>query len=147
MNSPVEAIRRYHAELKELRHDLHAHPELAFEESRTAALVAEKLARWGVEVHRGLAKTGVVGVVRGRRTASGRGVALRADMDCLPMQEESSLAYRSRHEGRMHACGHDGTRRCSSAPRAISPRRAISTAPRSSSSSRPRKAAAARSAW
>jgi hippurate hydrolase len=61
-----------------------------------------------VEVHRGLAKTGVVGVVRGRRTASGRGVALRADMDCLPMQEESSLAYRSRHEGRMHACGHDG---------------------------------------
>jgi hippurate hydrolase len=108
MKSPVEAIRRYHAELRELRHDLHAHPELAFEESRTAALVAEKLAAWGVEVHRGLAKTGVVGVVKGRRTASGRGVALRADMDCLPMQEESALAYRSRHEGRMHACGHDG---------------------------------------
>jgi hippurate hydrolase len=108
MKSPVDAIRRYHAELKELRHDLHAHPELAFEESRTAALVAEKLAAWGVEVHRGLAKTGVVGVVKGRRTASGRGVALRADMDCLPMQEESALAYRSRHEGRMHACGHDG---------------------------------------
>ena len=57
MNTPVEAIRRYHAELKELRHDLHAHPELAFEENRTAGIVAERLAAWGVEVHRGLAKT------------------------------------------------------------------------------------------
>jgi len=108
MASPVEAIRSYHAELKEVRRDLHAHPELAFEESRTAAIVAEKLAAWGVEVHRGVAKTGVVGVVKGRRTASGRGVALRADMDCLPLQEAGVLAYRSRHEGRMHACGHDG---------------------------------------
>jgi hippurate hydrolase len=108
MKTPVEAIRRYHAELKELRHDLHAHPELAFEESRTAGIVAERLAAWGVEVHRGLAKTGVVGVVKGRRTASGRGIGLRADMDCLPMQEAGTLAYRSRHEGRMHACGHDG---------------------------------------
>src|SRR3990170_7096262 len=71
MNTPVEAIRRYHAELKELRHDLHAHPELAFEENRTAGIVAERLAAWGVEVHRGLAKTGVVGVVKGRGTASG----------------------------------------------------------------------------
>ena len=108
MTSPVEAIRRYHAELKELRHDLHAHPELAFEEERTSALVAQKLAAWSIEVHRGLARTGVVGVVRGRATASGRAVALRADMDCLPMQEAGALAYRSRHEGRMHACGHDG---------------------------------------
>lgn len=108
MKSPVEAIRRYHAELKELRHDLHAHPELAFEENRTAGIVAERLAAWGVEVHRGLAKTGVVGVVKGRSTASGRGIGLRADMDCLPMEEAGTLAYRSRHEGRMHACGHDG---------------------------------------
>ncbi|TAK85920.1 MAG: amidohydrolase [Betaproteobacteria bacterium] len=108
MKTPVEAIRRYHAELTELRHDLHAHPELAFEENRTASLVAEKLAAWGVEVHRGLAQTGVVGVVKGRSTASGRGIGLRADMDCLPMQEAGALAYRSRHEGRMHACGHDG---------------------------------------
>jgi amidohydrolase len=108
MNTPVEAIRRYHAELTELRHDLHAHPELAFEENRTASLVAERLAAWGVEVHRGLATTGVVGVVKGRSTASGRGIGLRADMDCLPMQEAGTLAYRSRHEGRMHACGHDG---------------------------------------
>lgn len=108
MKTPVETIRRYHAELTELRHDLHAHPELAFEENRTASLVAEKLAAWGVEVHRGLAQTGVVGVIKGRSTASGRGIGLRADMDCLPMQEAGTLAYRSRHEGRMHACGHDG---------------------------------------
>ncbi len=108
MKSPVEVIRRYHAELTELRHDLHAHPELAFEENRTASLVADKLAAWGVEVHRSLAKTGVVGVVRGRRSASGRGIGLRADMDCLPMQEAGKVPYRSRHEGRMHACGHDG---------------------------------------
>jgi hippurate hydrolase len=108
MNDPVDAIRRHHAELVELRRDLHAHPELAFEETRTASIVAAKLAAWGVEVHCGLATTGVVGLVKGRRTASGRGVAVRADMDCLPMQEESALAYRSRHEGRMHACGHDG---------------------------------------
>jgi amidohydrolase len=106
--TPVEAIRSYHAELAELRRDLHAHPELAFEENRTSAIVAEKLAAWGVEVHRGLAQTGVVGVVKGRRTASGRGIGLRADMDCLPMQERGALAHRSRHEGRMHACGHDG---------------------------------------
>ena len=104
--SPVEHIRRYHAELKGVRHDLHAHPELAFEESRTASIVAEKLAGWGVEVHRGLAKTGVVGVIQGR--APGRGIGLRADMDCLPMHETTSLPYKSTHPGRMHACGHDG---------------------------------------
>ncbi|MGE5640922.1 MAG: M20 aminoacylase family protein [Clostridia bacterium] len=105
--SPVDAIRRYHAELREIRRDLHAHPELAFQESRTATIVAEKLASWGIEVHRGLAKTGVVGVVRGRG-GSARGIGLRADMDCLPMHETGSVPYRSRHDGRMHACGHDG---------------------------------------
>jgi amidohydrolase len=108
MTTPVDTIRRYHSELKEVRRDIHAHPELAFQESRTAAIVAEKLAGWGVEVHRGLAKTGVVGVVHGRNSASGRGIGLRADMDCLPMNETGSVPYRSRHEGRMHACGHDG---------------------------------------
>ena len=107
MTSPVERIRRYHAELKELRHDLHAHPELAFEESRTSALVAEKLAAWGIEVHRGLARTGVVGVVKGKK-ANGKAIGLRADMDCLPVQEANSFAHKSRHAGRMHACGHDG---------------------------------------
>lgn len=106
--APIEHVRRFHAELRELRRDLHAHPELAFHEDRTATLVAEKLAGWGIEVHRGLARTGVVGVVRGRRTASGRAIGLRADMDCLPMHEAGDVPYRSRHEGRMHACGHDG---------------------------------------
>ncbi len=108
MANAVEHIRAYHAELREIRRDLHAHPELAFQESRTSSLVAEKLAAWGVEVHRGLAKTGVVGVIKGKKTVSGKSVGLRADMDCLPMHETASVPHRSRHEGRMHACGHDG---------------------------------------
>ena len=74
MTSPVERIRAYHAELKVMRHDLHAHPELAFTETRTSDLVAEKLGAWGVEVHRGLARTGVVGVIKGKTNVRGRGV-------------------------------------------------------------------------
>jgi len=108
MRTPVEEIRKFHADLREIRHDLHAHPELGFEENRTAEIVAGRLAAWGIEVHRGLAKTGVVGVLRGRKSSSGRAVGLRADMDCLPIREMSELPYRSRHDGRMHACGHDG---------------------------------------
>jgi len=108
MTRSVEHIRRFHQELTALRRDLHAHPELAFEEQRTSDLVAQKLSGWGIEVHRGLARTGVVGVIRGRANASGRAVGLRADMDCLPMHEMGEVAHRSRHEGRMHACGHDG---------------------------------------
>jgi amidohydrolase len=108
MTSPVDRIRAYHAELKAIRQDIHAHPELAFVESRTSTMVAEKLEGWGIEVHRGLAKTGVVGIVKGRKNASGRGIGLRADMDCLPMHETGTVPYRSRHDGRMHACGHDG---------------------------------------
>ena len=108
MPTPVEEILKFHAELREIRHDIHAHPELGFEEDRTSEVVAGKLAAWGIEVHRGLARTGVVGVVRGRQSASGRAVGLRADMDCLPIRETTGLPYRSRHEGRMHACGHDG---------------------------------------
>jgi hippurate hydrolase len=94
-----------------LRRDLHAHPELGFEEHRTSALVAERLAAWGVEVHTGLAGTGVVGVVHGRHTDTRKGtrtIGLRADMDALPLQEENQFAHRSQHAGRMHACGHDG---------------------------------------
>src|SRR4051812_19969897 len=106
--SPVQRIREFHADLKKVRHDIHAHPELAFEESRTSSIVAEMLAGWGIEVHRGLAKTGVVGVIKGKKAGSARGVGLRADMDCLPMHETGSLPYRSTHAGRMHACGHDG---------------------------------------
>ena len=108
MTSPVERIRSYHAELKTLRRDIHSHPELAFTETRTSSLVADKLGSWGIEVHRGLAKTGVVGVIQGKKITSGKGVGLRADMDCLPINETGSVPYRSRHEGRMHACGHDG---------------------------------------
>jgi amidohydrolase len=108
MTGPVERIRGYHAELKALRRDLHSHPELAFTETRTSSLVAGKLAGWGIEVHRGLAKTGVVGVIRGNRATSGKSVGLRADMDCLPIEETGAVPYRSQHAGRMHACGHDG---------------------------------------
>jgi len=108
MSTPIERIRGYHGELRELRRDLHAHPELAFEERRTSDRVAEQLAACGIEVHRGLAKTGMVAVIAGKKTASGRAIALRADMDCLPMHELADIPHRSRHEGRMHACGHDG---------------------------------------
>ena len=108
MTSPVERIRDYQAELQALRRDLHSHPELAFTETRTSSLVAEKLESWGIEVHRGLAKTGVVGVIQGKRNTSEKTVGLRADMDCLPIQETGDVPYRSRHAGRMHACGHDG---------------------------------------
>src|SRR4029078_1313560 len=106
--SPTERIRAYHDELRTLRRDIHAHPELAFQESRTATLVAERLDAWGIEVHKGLAKNGVVAVIQGKRKASGRAIGLRADMDCLPMHERNTFAHKSQNEGRMHACGHDG---------------------------------------
>jgi amidohydrolase len=106
VSNPVEHVRRFQSELATIRHDIHAHPELAFEETRTSEIVARWLGERGIEVHRGLAKTGVVGVVQGR---PGEGaVGLRADMDCLPMHETGSVSYKSRHDGRMHACGHDG---------------------------------------
>ena len=94
------------ADLAAIRHDIHAHPELAFNEARTAELVARELTAYGLEVHRGLAKTGVVGVLR--KGSSTRAIGLRADLDALPLLEKNSFSHRSRHEGRMHACGHDG---------------------------------------
>ncbi len=97
------------ADLAMLRRDLHAHPELGFEEDRTADIVAARLAGWGIEVHRGMARTAVIGVVHGRDGgACGRAVGLRADMDALPVQEHNRFAHTSRHAGKMHACGHDG---------------------------------------
>ena len=90
-----------------LRRDIHAHPELGFEEHRTSKIVADLLAEWGIEVHTGIAGTGVVGVLRGSKPGS-RAIGLRADMDALPLQEENHFDHRSRHDGRMHACGHDG---------------------------------------
>ena len=108
LDNPVEYIRAFHNELADIRRDIHAHPELGFDEQRTSDLVAVKLQSWGIEVHRGIAKTGLVGVVKGRKSTSGRAVGLRADMDCLPMHEVGDPSYKSTNPGRMHACGHDG---------------------------------------
>lgn len=106
VQSPLERARRYQDELAAIRRDIHAHPELGLEEYRTADLVARKLEEWGIEVHRGVGKTGVVGVLRnGNGEAS---IGLRADMDALPIQEATGLAHASQNPGRMHACGHDG---------------------------------------
>jgi hippurate hydrolase len=108
MQTPVDAIRRFHEDLVSIRRDIHMHPELAFEESRTAGIVAHQLGSLGIDVHRGLAGTGVVGVIHGRTNSSARAVGLRADMDCLPMHEAGDKPHASRTAGRMHACGHDG---------------------------------------
>lgn len=94
------------ASLAAIRRDIHAHPELCFEEVRTAELVARKLHEWGIPLQRGLGGTGVVGIVK--NGSSTRAVGLRADMDALPLQEANSFEHASRHEGKMHACGHDG---------------------------------------
>ncbi len=90
------------------RRDIHAHPELGFEEERTSDIVAAKLAEFGITVHRGLGGTGVVGTLKGLGTGSGRAIGLRADMDALPMPEANDFDHASRHAGKMHACGHDG---------------------------------------
>ena len=104
--TPIDRIRRDHDMLTAIRRDLHAHPELGMEEHRTADLVAGKLEEWGIEVHRGVGGTGVVGVLRAG--SGNRAVGLRADMDALPIHEETDLPFRSTVPGRMHACGHDG---------------------------------------
>jgi amidohydrolase len=94
-------------ELVAIRRDLHAHPEIGFEEVRTSNIVAEKLAAWGIQVHRGIGKTGVIGILHGTG-GPGRRIGLRADMDALPIQEITNLPWRSTVAGKMHACGHDG---------------------------------------
>jgi amidohydrolase len=104
--SALDRARQYQDELVAIRHDIHAHPELGLEEYRTADLVAQKLQEWGIEVHRGVGKTGVVGVLRNGNGQAA--VGLRADMDALPMQEATGLPYASQIPNRMHACGHDG---------------------------------------
>ena len=93
-------------EIAAIRRDIHAHPELAYEENRTSDIVAAKLAEWGLEVTRGLGKTGLVGTLR--KGNSLKSIGLRADMDCLPMDETNDFEHRSQNAGRMHACGHDG---------------------------------------
>lgn len=101
----LDRVRQYHAELTDIRRDIHANPELGLEEHRTADLVARMLEKWGIEVHRGIGKTGVVGVLR---NGDGPSIGLRADMDALPIEEQTNLPYSSRNAGTMHACGHDG---------------------------------------
>ncbi|MCD0418627.1 M20 family metallopeptidase [Rubrivivax sp. JA1024] len=102
----IDSIVADAAGIATLRRDLHAHPELCFEEQRTSDLIAAALEGWGIPVHRGLGKTGVVGIVK--NGSSARAVGLRADIDALPITEKNTFAHASRHAGRMHACGHDG---------------------------------------
>ncbi|KDC23031.1 amidohydrolase domain protein, partial [Bordetella bronchiseptica E014] len=103
----IEPIVAWRQDIAAIRRDIHAHPELAFEEFRTADVVAARLQEWGIEVDRGLGGTGVVGIIRGAREGA-RAVGLRADMDALPMQEANTFDHASRNPGKMHACGHDG---------------------------------------
>ena len=102
----IDAIVTQAAGMAALRRDIHAHPELCFEEVRTADVVAKKLTEWGIPIHRGMGTTGVVGIIK--NGSSKRAIGLRADMDALPMQEFNTFEHASRHPGRMHACGHDG---------------------------------------
>jgi hippurate hydrolase len=106
MTRPLDSIRAFHDEMTAWRRDFHAHPEIGFQEERTSASVAAKLAEFGCEVHRNVGKTGVVGVLRAGNAP--HSIGLRADMDALPIVEANDLPYRSRNDGRMHACGHDG---------------------------------------
>ncbi|MDR1661947.1 MAG: amidohydrolase, partial [Azoarcus sp.] len=104
--TPLDTAYKIRAALQAIRRDLHAHPELAFAETRTADAVSARLSEWGIAFHRGLGGTGVVGVIRSGE--SGRAIGLRADMDALPIAEANDFAHRSQREGRMHGCGHDG---------------------------------------
>jgi amidohydrolase len=103
----VEPIVAWQSEISAIRRDIHAHPELAYEEVRTADVVAQKLESWGIPIHRGMGITGVVGTIHGK-TQNGRAIGLRADMDALPMQELNTFDHASKNKGKMHACGHDG---------------------------------------
>ena len=102
----IDSIVTQAASIANVRRDIHAHPELCFQEVRTADLVAAKLTEWGIPIHRGLGTTGVVGIVKSGTSA--RAIGLRADMDALPMQEFNTFSHASQNAGKMHACGHDG---------------------------------------
>lgn len=103
----IERIAAYAPELTAIRHDLHQYPEIGFEEVRTSGIVAELLGSWGIDVHRDIGKTGVVGILKGD-LGEGRSIGLRADMDALPMEERTNLPYASKYPGKFHGCGHDG---------------------------------------
>jgi hippurate hydrolase len=102
----IDSISAQSDDIARIRKDIHAHPELRFEEHRTADLVAQQLTAWGIPIHRGLGGTGVVGIIK--NGASDRALGLRADMDALPILEKNTFEHASRHHGKMHACGHDG---------------------------------------
>jgi amidohydrolase len=102
----IESILADVASITQMRRDIHAHPELCFEEQRTSDLIAKALTDWGIPVHRGMGKTGVVGIVK--NGSAKRAIGLRADIDALPMTEMNRFAHASTHAGKMHACGHDG---------------------------------------
>jgi amidohydrolase len=102
----IDPITEFQSELQQIRRDIHAHPELCFEEQRTADVIAKKLTEWGIPIVRGMGVTGVVGIIK--NGSSARAIGLRADMDALPVQEINSFPHASRHAGKMHACGHDG---------------------------------------
>jgi len=102
----IDPIIAFQSELQQIRRDLHAHPELCYEEKRTSDVVAAKLTEWGIPVIRGMGQTGVVGIIK--NGTSERAIGLRADMDALPMQEINTFPHASQHAGKMHACGHDG---------------------------------------
>ncbi|MFZ4761926.1 MAG: M20 aminoacylase family protein [Alphaproteobacteria bacterium] len=104
----IPEIVSWKEEITHWRQDIHAHPETAFEEERTSAVVAQRLEAFGIPLTKGLAKTGVVGVIEGTGGNSEKSILLRADMDALNLQEETTHSYRSTHSGKMHACGHDG---------------------------------------
>src|SRR5580693_4777085 len=104
--SVIERIAAFQRDMAAWRHHIHAHPETAFQELKTADFVAERLASFGIQVHRGLARTGVVGTLKAG--TGNRAIGLRADMDALDLQELNEFEYRSQHPGKMHACGHDG---------------------------------------
>ncbi len=102
----IDPIVAFQAEIQAIRRDIHAHPELCFEENRTADVVAQKLTEWDIPIVRGLGVTGVVGIIK--HGTSKRAIGLRADMDALPLQEVNTFDHASKHHGKMHACGHDG---------------------------------------
>ena len=115
----LEPFLQWQDDIKAVRRDIHAHPELAYEELRTSDRAAELLTRWGIPIHRGLGGTGVVGILKGK--TEGPAIGLRADMDALPMQETNMFAHASQHAGVMHGCGHDGIPPCCLMPRVTCP--------------------------
>ena len=106
INSIREKVEQYFPEIQSIRQQIHANPELSFKEFKTADFISAKLKKWGIEHETGVAGTGIVAIIRGRNPDK-KCIALRADMDALPIQEANDVAYRSKNDGVMHACGHD----------------------------------------